>query len=816
MKILFIHQNFPGQFRSLAPYMSKRGHEIGILMDSKNKGDRTFPSFLKTFTYEPPAGAGPATHHYLKPFETNVRRAQVVFKALIEMKKTFTPDIVVGHTGWGELMYVKEALPNSKVLGFSEYFYQPRMADIGFDAEFPNTFDDLLKTTSRNLVNWQTFHSIDWNLMPTAWQASTHPKSFLERSTVIFDGVDTINLKPNPDAIFEIGKHKFTAKDEIITFINRNFEPYRGFHVFYRALPEILKRRPNAHVLMIGGGGVSYGAGPKGGGTWREKLEAEVGSLIPQERVHWSGRIEYDKLISALQISKAHIYLTYPFVQSWSMVEAMGLGALVIGSKTSPVQEFIEHGKTGLLFDFFNKEQLTDQVCEVLEHPKKYEQIRINARAFISKNYDIKTICLPKQAELIESVFKSGEAPAAWETAVEVVRRQTLKDDNIKKLALLGRVLKVNESLGADTKNSATKNANSNLTVFKPTPVKADMLVRMCSFVPAFMEVRTVKPMQALAQIDGVRAEMAEKIIPFGIDPNILNEGAAKILVIQRHIPPPGNQWIEAIKKLHDAGWLVVTEWDDHPDKLPGEVRQRFGEHGWLAFKGAHAVQTSTQFLANELAKYNPNIAVFPNSVSDVNLNKLPRINPRKFFFGALNRRNDWKSIIDQINQVEKEFPELEWEIVWDKEFYDKLKFKNKKFYEALPYENYLKIMSGCDIALLPLEENFTNNCKSDIKYLEASSQGVAVIASKTVYENSIGNNKNRGIVVENNKWKEAIEEAIKNPNMAKNMVKNARQYIVSERLQIEEAYQRVAQYKKWWSMRDDLYAQFIERIKTS
>ena len=783
-------------------------------MDPKNKGDRTFPAFLKTFTYEPPAGAGPATHHYLKPFETNVRRAQVVFKALVEIKKTFVPDVVLGHTGWGELMYVKEALPKAKILGFSEYFYQPRLADIGFDAEFPNSFDELLKTTSRNLVNWQTFHSIDWNLMPTAWQASTHPREFLERSTVIFDGVDTINLKPNPEAFFEVDGHKFTAKDEIITFINRNFEPYRGFHVFYRALPDILKRRPNAHVLMIGGGGVSYGAGPKGGGTWREKLEAEVGSQIPQDRVHWSGRIEYDKLISALQISKAHVYLTYPFVQSWSMVEAMGLGALVIGSKTSPVQEFIEHGKTGLLFDFFNKEQLTNQVCEVLEHPKKYDQIRLNARAFISKNYDIKTICLPKQAELIESVYKTGEAPATWATAVEVVKRQTQKDENIKKLALLGRVLKADEKAEDITRKSTPKDAKSNLTVFKPTPVKADMLVRMCSFVPAFMEVRTVKPMQALAQIDGVRAEMAEKIIPFGIDPNVLNEGAAKILVIQRHIPPPGNQWVEAVKKLHSAGWLVVSEWDDHPDKLPGEVRQRFGEHGWLAFKGAHAVQTSTQFLADALSRYNPNIAVFPNSVSEVNFKKLPREYPKMFFFGALNRGNDWKPIIDQINQVAEKKPELEWEVVWDKDFFDALKFKNKKFHSALPYEDYLALMESCDVALLPLRENFENNCKSDIKFLEASSRGVAVIASETLYNLTVKNNVTGLLVDESLSWHDSILRIVETPKLAKELAANAIAYVLNERMQVNEALQRTEKYKEWWKDREKLHQDFLDRCE--
>ena len=186
MKILFIHQNFPGQFRSLAPFMNKRGHEVAIMMDKKNRGDRKFPAYIKDYSYDSPGGPGQATHHYLKPFEGNVRRGQVVFKKLIEIRREFKPDIVVGHSGWGELLYVKEALPDCKVLAFSEYFFQPRDADIGFDPEFPSSIDDVLRTTTRNAVNWQTLHAVDWLLMPTAWQASTHPVEFLKKSTVIF------------------------------------------------------------------------------------------------------------------------------------------------------------------------------------------------------------------------------------------------------------------------------------------------------------------------------------------------------------------------------------------------------------------------------------------------------------------------------------------------------------------------------------------------------------------------------------------------------------------------------------------------------
>jgi glycosyltransferase involved in cell wall biosynthesis len=822
MKILFIHQNFPGQFRSLAPFMNKRGHEVAIMMDKKNKGDRKFPAYIKDYSYDSPGGPGQATHHYLKPFEGNVRRGQVVFKKLIEIRSEFVPDIVVGHSGWGELLYVKEALPKCKVLAFSEYFFQPRDADIGFDSEFPSSIDDILRTTTRNAVNWQTLHAVDWMLMPTAWQASTHPVEFLKKSTVIFDGVDTQNLKPNLNATFTTLEGKeFKYGDEIITFINRNFEPYRGFHVFYRALPEILKQRPNAHVLMIGGGGVSYGNGPKEGGTWREKLEKEVGNAIPQDRVHWTGRLEYAQLVSALQISRAHVYLTYPFVQSWSMVEALGLGALVVGSRTSPVQEFIQSEQTGLLFDFFDQQQLVEKTVAALSYPDRYKETRIRARQFIQENYDIKTICLPKQAELIESVAKTGKAPIEWATADTEVIRHAARDPVIRKFAEIGRVdlssLKQkndrNQLVKQTSASEVPKPNKPQLMAFTPVPEKADILVRMCSFVPAFMDVRTTQPMRALAQLGNVRSEIADKVIAYGVPTEALKPDAPKILILQRHIPPPGKAWLGVVNKLYEAGWLIVSEWDDHPDKLPPEVRERFGEHGWMAFSGAHAVQTSTDYLADRLSEHNPNIAVFKNNVVDVSPDNLPALRPQKIFFGALNRKADWLPIIEGVNNVAKNNPNLEWHIVWDKEFYDLLQTKNKKFYEQQGYEKYLKIMAECDICLMPLEKTMENRCKSDIKYIEASSRGVATLASPTIYGEIIKNGFNGMLAETKDEWKKSLQLLVFQEGLAKSIAIQAKNEIKEKRVEMKAIKNRLDMYRNWWEQKEKLHKLMLQRL---
>lgn len=168
-----------------------------------------------------------------------------------------------------------------------------------------------------------------------------------------------------------------------------------------RALPALLKARPKAHVIIVGGNDVSYGRRlPKG--TYRDKYLAEIGSGFDAGRVHFVGRRPYATLLRVLQISTAHIYLTYPFVLSWSMLEAMALGCLVIGSRTAPVEEVIRHGENGLLVDFFSPTGLVDAIQRVCDEPTRMQQLPENARRTIIQRHDLQTVCLPRQRALIE------------------------------------------------------------------------------------------------------------------------------------------------------------------------------------------------------------------------------------------------------------------------------------------------------------------------------------------------------------------------------------------------------------------------------
>jgi glycosyltransferase involved in cell wall biosynthesis len=242
----------------------------------------------------------------------------------------------------------------------------------------------------------------DRGLSPTRWQASTHPPALRDRIEVIFDGVDCDRLAPNPTAEFILPDGRvLRVGDEVLTFVNRNLEPYRGYHIFIRALPAVLAARGEAQVVLVGGDAVSYGYMPKQGGTWKDLILAEVKDKLDLSRVHFVGKLPYDRLVDLIHVSRAHAYLTYPFVLSWSMVEAMAAGAMVIGSRTAPVEEVIEDGVTGRLVDFFDIPGWVATLTDALARPEAHQPLRDAARAMARARYDLRSVCLPRQIELL-------------------------------------------------------------------------------------------------------------------------------------------------------------------------------------------------------------------------------------------------------------------------------------------------------------------------------------------------------------------------------------------------------------------------------
>ena len=399
-KFLFIHQNFPGQFVHVAVELARRGHQVVAL---GIKG-RVLPG-VRYVRYAPRAPGRISEVEPARDFETKIVRGLACAQAMAALhKEGFVPDTIVAHPGWGEALFCKDVWPQARLLMFAEFFYSAEGADYNFDPEFEHdSVADRARLRLKNSVHLHALHACDGGYTPTRWQQSQLPMEYRHKLDVIFDGIDTQLVAPQPQAFMQLQRAgvRLSAGDEVITFVNRNLEPYRGFHVFMRALPEILRQRPNARCLIVGRDDVSYGSKPKGGGGWRDVMLAEVGARLPMDRVHFLGGLPYADYLRVIQISACHIYLTYPFVLSWSCLEAMSAARVVVASRTGPVQEVIEDGVNGRLFDFFDGAALTRQVVEVLQAPANFASLAARARATVVSRYDLRTRCLPQLLALL-------------------------------------------------------------------------------------------------------------------------------------------------------------------------------------------------------------------------------------------------------------------------------------------------------------------------------------------------------------------------------------------------------------------------------
>ena len=382
MRYLFVHQNFPGQYLHLVRHLAAQArHEIVFLSEQNENAI----SGVRKMVYPAPAESPANVQRAAREFDQAMCRAELVSRAGRALRDLgFMPDIIIGHHGWGELLDLPDIWPGVPVLGYCEFYYQLQDSDVDFDPEFPTPPAMLPTIRAKNAVGLLALNNSGHGQTPTRFQLETYPAWARKRITLLPEGVDLDRCRPDPEARgqpFQLGDVHIPLGGTLITYVARDLEPYRGFHSVMRALPQILGERRDAHAVLVGGDGVSYGA-RLAERTWREWLMRELGSKLPPGRVHFPGRIPYDDYVRLLQRSDVHLYLTYPFVASWSLREALACGCAVVGSDTAPVREFIEDGTNGVLAPFHDPHHLAGRALDVLEDHALATRLRVSARRY--------------------------------------------------------------------------------------------------------------------------------------------------------------------------------------------------------------------------------------------------------------------------------------------------------------------------------------------------------------------------------------------------------------------------------------------------
>ncbi|MFC3051699.1 glycosyltransferase [Kordiimonas pumila] len=400
MQILFVHNNFPGQYKRISEYLKDKP---GFRMTAATLEGNKQPSKLIKARYKPHREATKGVHPALVSSERAVLMGHAAYSGLLPLKqKGFKPDIILSHSGWGASLFLKDLFPDAKLLTYFEWYYHCHGSDGEFFRSEPYGPNEELRLRMKNTPILHDLAAMDWGQSPTQFQHGKLPAIFKKNVSVLHDGVDIDFFSPAEGAKIKVKDGKvLTANDEVITYVARGMEDYRGFPQFMEAVSVLQKQRPNLHVVILGSDRVAYGSARPDGKSF--KTWALETFEFDHSRLHFMGLQPLAYMRDMLRLTSAHIYLTAPFVLSWSLMEAMSTGALIVGSDTEPLHEVVTHGENGLLVPFFEVDKLVSQVNQVLDTKNDYNDLRTKARQTIVEAYSTHDL-LPKYKELIETV----------------------------------------------------------------------------------------------------------------------------------------------------------------------------------------------------------------------------------------------------------------------------------------------------------------------------------------------------------------------------------------------------------------------------
>ncbi len=391
VRFLFVHQSFPAQYAHMVAHLARRP-EHDVVFITAGKGP-DIPG-VRRVLYRPPEVRQDGAHPFVREMDHAIHRSEAIATVARSLRDLgFRPDIIIGHHGWGELLNIDSVFPGVPVLGYFEFYYGLEDRDIGFDPEFPMPQEAGLLIRCKNAINLQALAGPGEGQTPTRFQLGTYPAWAREKITLLDEGVDLTQYRPDPSLRqkpFRLGSISVAPYETLVTYAARNLEPYRGFHSFMRSLPALMKARPDCRVILMGQEDVSYGLPPAGGGTWRQTMLRELEGKLDLSRIHFVGWLEREQMVRVLQRSDAHIYLTYPFVLSWSLREAMAVGCPLVASDTAPVREYLTHGETALLVPFLQPDAIGDAVLHLLENRTLAETLAHNVRRHAENVLDVR------------------------------------------------------------------------------------------------------------------------------------------------------------------------------------------------------------------------------------------------------------------------------------------------------------------------------------------------------------------------------------------------------------------------------------------
>lgn len=404
MRVLFVHQNFPGQYLHIVrDLVTDRSHDIVFLSEP----NANVIQGVRKVVYEVSRTRRDDIHPAVRDLELAMHRAERVAEAAQRVKQLgFTPDIIIGHHGWGELLNLGDVWPGVPTLGYFEFYYRTEGQDTDFDPEFPSGPASRATVRAMNGINHMALALGQHGQTPTRFQRDTYPAWAHDQVRLLPEGANLAQCRPDPKAatrMLRIGDFEVAPCDRLVTYVARNLEPYRGLHVMMRALPALLAARPDVKVVMVGGDDVGYG--PRlASGSWRAHFQRELAGRYDVSRVLLPGQVTYETYLHLLQRSDAHVYLTYPFVASWSLREALTCGCAVVGADVPSVAEFITHGRNGVLTPPLDSMALSASILELLESPNINKKLRMGARRYAERHLDLRTHLAAFKARIAEVI----------------------------------------------------------------------------------------------------------------------------------------------------------------------------------------------------------------------------------------------------------------------------------------------------------------------------------------------------------------------------------------------------------------------------